>query len=160
MSKPDNFFKGLPCPIPCLLIYVPIIWAELGWFETMSSFLLFKSKLFKFDTVVYLWLFLWECQSPAWWWCYLRCSTLADGWPLVLPPPLPSLLVGWVYSLAPKWLNYRSLHTSFFTLSTNHLAAIMMPNFLQPPQITFTFSTNHLAANIIHFLQPPQITVT
>mgnify|MGYP001276706003 CR=1 FL=1 len=25
----------------------------------------------------------------------------------------------------------------------------MVPNFLQPPQITFTFSTNHLAANII-----------
>ena len=54
VSKPDNFFKGLPCPIPCLLIYVPIIWAELGWFETMSSFLLFKSKLFQFDTVVYI----------------------------------------------------------------------------------------------------------
>ena len=98
---------------------------------------------------MYLRLLLWLCQFPAWWWCYLRCSTLADGWPLVLPPPLPSLLVGWVYSLAPKWLNYRSLHTSFFTLSTNHLAAIMVPNFLQPPQITFTFSTNHLAANII-----------
>ena len=88
---------------------------------------------------------------------YLHCSALADGWPLVLPP---SLLVGRVYSLAPKWLNYRSFHTSFFTLSTNHLAAIMVPNFLQPPQITVTLSTNHPAANIIHFLQPPQITVT
>ena len=128
-----------------------------------------NQKLFWFDTVVYLWLLLWECRSLAWWWCYLRCSALADGWPLVLPPSLPPLLVGWVYSLAPKWLRarcgwgdpgvawsrvmgkifVRSLHTSFFILSTNHLAAIMVPNFLQPPQITFTFSTNHLAANII-----------
>ena len=91
---------------------------------------------------------------------YLHCSALADGRPLVIPHSPPSLLVGRVYSLAPKWLNYRSFHTSFFTLSTNHLAAIMVPNFLQPPQITVTLSTNHPAANIIHFLQPPQITVT
>ena len=66
-----------------------------------------NQKLSWFDTVVYLGLLLWECQSPAWWWCYLRCSALADGWPLVLPPPLPPLLVGWVYSLAPKWLRAR-----------------------------------------------------
>ena len=45
-----------------------------------------NQKLFWFDTVVYLWLLLWECRSLAWWWCYLRCSALADGWPLVLPP--------------------------------------------------------------------------
>ena len=44
----------------------------------------------------------------------------------------------------------RNTNSISLSLSTNHLAAIMVPNFLQPPQITFTFSTNHLAANIIH----------
>ena len=69
-------------------------------------------------------------------------------------PPSGSVLVvagailGWHGQ--ESWAKFfRSLHTSFFILSTNHLAAIMVPNFLQPPQITFTFSTNHLAANII-----------
>ena len=42
----DSKDSYAPTNIPCLLIHVPIIWAELGWFETMSSFLLFKSKLF------------------------------------------------------------------------------------------------------------------
>ena len=41
-------------------------------------------------TVDYLWLLLWECGSPALQWCYLRCSALADRWPLGPPP----LLVG------------------------------------------------------------------
>ena len=70
-------------------------------------------------------------------------------------PPSGSVLVvagailGWHGQ--ESWAKFfRSLHTSFFILSTIHLAAIMVPNFLQPPQITFTFSTNHLAANIIH----------
>ena len=53
-----------------------------------------------FSTVGTYDLLLRECGSPAWWWCYLRCSSLADRWPLV-PPPHP-FLVGCVFSLAPS----------------------------------------------------------
>ena len=45
-----------------------------------------------YSTVDYLWLLLWECGSLALQWCYLRCSALADRWPLG-PPPFGWFLV-------------------------------------------------------------------
>ena len=85
---------------PRLLTNVSINLDWAGMVLRPWAFFSFSNQtLFWFDTVVYLWLLLWECRSPAWWWCYLRCSALADGWPLVLPPSPPAPL-GW-FGLLP-----------------------------------------------------------
>ena len=95
---------------------------------------------------------MWECGSPAWWWCYLRCSALANGWPL--GPPL----VGWVFSLSPSgsvlvvagailgWHGQesgakfvRSLHISLSPFPQIILLPSWCQIILQPPQIILTF---------------------
>ena len=123
-----------------------------------------------------------ECWLPAWWWCFLRCSALADGWPLAPPPhPSPPPFFGWLgfSSLALKWLRARtgwgdpgvawSRVMAKFYLQPPHFTLTFPQIILLPPKcyimficslhISLSLSTHHLAAIILHLPDhgmPPQ----
>ena len=65
-----------------------------------------------FSTVGTYDLLLRECGSPAWWWCYLRCSALADRWPLV-PPPTPTTRCALIVSPCATTMNLEHAHLLF-----------------------------------------------
>ena len=110
--------------------------------------------------MVHLRLLLWECGSPAWRWCYLRCSALADRWPLGPPPPPPPPL--WLVGSFPwpqvapcsLWLG-RSGGAWSRVLAKFKIKVL---NFPQPPYFTFTFHTSccchHLALLPDHGMPP------